>query len=179
MTNLRRTAYECQRQRQFGWWTGSSMQWTNAAIAWPLTLVKPAETLALDWLNTNERQKRAISLITLLNTISRKKNDKNKKYKKKNDKKQQKIFKKMIKNNRKQHHQKKKKNCKKPKQTDKQTKPITRHKTISWIMKWCNSFCLRWWPLHRLYKGSVTTKNSPFQNFTHHGRTYSKVQNNN
>ena len=49
------------------------MQWTNAAIAQPLTLVKPAETLALGWLNSNERQKRAISSITLLNTIYKKK----------------------------------------------------------------------------------------------------------
>ena len=131
MTTLRLTAYECQRQRQFGWWRGRSMQWTNAAIAWPLTLVKPAETLALDWLNTNERQKRAISSITLLNTISRKKMIKkkkiqkkmiknNKKYKK-NDKKQQKTT----------STKKKTKNCKKT-QTNKQTKPITRHKTISW-----------------------------------------------
>ena len=124
MTTLRRIAYECQRQRQFGWWTGRSMQWTNAAIAWPLTLVKSAETLALDWLNTNERQKRAISSITLLNTISRKKNDKNKKYKKKN-KKHQKI----QKNDKKQQKTTStKKNVKNP---NKQNQ-LTRHKTISW-----------------------------------------------
>ena len=78
MTTLRCTSYECQAQRQFWWWTGSSMQWTNAAIAQPLTLVKPAETLALGWLNSNERQKRAISSITLLNTIYKKKNNKTK-----------------------------------------------------------------------------------------------------
>ena len=41
------------------------MQWTNAAIAWPLTLVKPAETLALDWLNT-ERATRKGDLINHL-----------------------------------------------------------------------------------------------------------------
>ena len=96
------------------------MQWTNAAIAWPLTLVKPAETLALDWLNTNERQKRAISSITLLNTISRKKNDKNKKYKKKmikNNKKYKKDDKKQQKTT---STKKQQKNCKKPKQTNKQ-----------------------------------------------------------
>ena len=42
-----------------------------AATARLLTLVKPAETLALDWRNTNERQERQTSTITLLNTIYR------------------------------------------------------------------------------------------------------------
>ena len=44
---------------------------SNAATERPLTLVKPAETLPRDWLNTNERQEMVISAIALLNTIYR------------------------------------------------------------------------------------------------------------
>ena len=67
------------------------MQWTNAAIAWPLTLVKPAETLALDWLNTNEQQKKG----DLINHLAEHHFPKKKMIKTKNTKK------KMIKNNKK------------------------------------------------------------------------------
>ena len=139
MTTLRCTSYECQAQRQFWWWTGSSMQWTNAAIAQPLTLVKPAETLALGWLNSNERQKRAISSITLLNTI----------YKKK----------KIIKQNNKQ-------NAKKQK-----TKQGTIPSAEEIQLLLCKAMTSA-----QVVEGSV--KNSPFQNFTHHGRSFSKVQKN-
>ena len=44
---------------------------SNAATARPLTLVKPAEILARDWLNTNERQEMVTTTITLLNTVYR------------------------------------------------------------------------------------------------------------
>ena len=42
---------------------------SNAATARLLTLVKPAETLARDWPNTNERRGMVTSTITLLYTI--------------------------------------------------------------------------------------------------------------
>ena len=41
----------------------------NAATARPLTLVRPAETLARDWLNTNERQEMVTTTFTLLITM--------------------------------------------------------------------------------------------------------------
>ena len=44
---------------------------SNAATARLLTLVKPAETLARDWPNTNERRGMVTSTITLLSTIYR------------------------------------------------------------------------------------------------------------
>ena len=44
---------------------------SNAANARPLTLVKPAETLVRDWLNTNERREMMTSTITLPSTIYR------------------------------------------------------------------------------------------------------------
>ena len=44
---------------------------SSAATTRLPTLVKPAETLARDWLNTNERQEMVMSTITLLNTIYR------------------------------------------------------------------------------------------------------------
>ena len=46
---------------------------SNAATARPLTSVKPVETLACNWPNTNERQQMVTSTITLLSTIYRRK----------------------------------------------------------------------------------------------------------
>ena len=44
---------------------------SSAATTRLLALVRPAETLARDWLNTNERQEMVMSTISLLNTIYR------------------------------------------------------------------------------------------------------------
>ena len=44
---------------------------SSAATTRLLTLVRPAETLACDWPNTNERQEMVMSTITFLNTIYR------------------------------------------------------------------------------------------------------------
>jgi len=44
---------------------------SNAATARLLTLVKPVETWARDWPNTNERREMVTSTITLLNTTCR------------------------------------------------------------------------------------------------------------
>ena len=54
-------------------WRTDRKQYTrsNAATGRPLTLVKPEEILAHDWLNTNEQQEMEMSTITLLNTIYR------------------------------------------------------------------------------------------------------------
>ena len=58
------------RPRQTGWKTGSSILTTsNAGTARPLTLLRPAETLERNWLNTNERQEMVMLTIVLLNTI--------------------------------------------------------------------------------------------------------------
>ena len=54
--------------RQTEWQTKSTIQRSNVATARPFTLVRPAETLARDWLNTNERQEMVISETTILNT---------------------------------------------------------------------------------------------------------------
>ena len=64
------TAYCCQGQRQPEDRQGAVWR-SNAATARLLTLVKPAETLARDWPNTNERREMVTSTITLLNTIYR------------------------------------------------------------------------------------------------------------
>ena len=56
-------------------WGTDREQYTrsNAATARVFTLVKPAETLACDWPNTNDRQEIGTSTITLLNTIYKRK----------------------------------------------------------------------------------------------------------
>ena len=54
------TAYYCQGQRQPEDRQGAVWR-SNAATARLLTLVKPAETLACDWLNTNKRQEVVMS----------------------------------------------------------------------------------------------------------------------
>ena len=41
----------------------------NVSILSSLISVTPSETLARDWLNTNERQEMVMSTITLMNTI--------------------------------------------------------------------------------------------------------------
>ena len=66
------TVYERQGQRQTGWKTGSSILTTsNAGTARPLALLRPAETLERNWLNTNKRQEMVMSTNVLLNTIYR------------------------------------------------------------------------------------------------------------
>ena len=65
------TVYECQGPRQTGWKTGSSiLTSSNAGTARPLTLLRPAETLERNWLNTNKRQEMVMLTIVLLNTIN-------------------------------------------------------------------------------------------------------------